>query len=101
MNAKLQVLQSAQRSAVKTEILPDGRIRYYDKERPARTPGPTRGNSYVVEYNPKTGQVRSWAESYDKNGNVNRIHPKTLNGQKLVGQHYPPTEKEQASWRPK
>jgi len=58
------------------------------------TPGPTRGSSYVTEYNPNTGQVRSWQECYDQAGSVNRVHPKSLNGQDLIGQHYPPTKAE-------
>ena len=45
----------------------------------------------MTEYNPKTGHVRTWSESYDHQGNVNRVHPKTINGQRLNAQHYPPT----------
>jgi hypothetical protein len=71
------------------------------KERPCKIPGPKKGSAYVTEYNPKTGQVRSWGESYDKTGNENRVHPKMLNGQDLKGQHYLPTGKEKESWSPK
>lgn len=84
-------MQNAQLITVKTQTFADGRIRYYDVERPSRTPGPTRGNSYVTEHNTKTGQVRTWAESYDHQGNVNRVHPKSIDGQNLRAQHYPPT----------
>ncbi len=73
-------------------ILPDGRIRYYGSEAPARTAGPTRGSAYVTEYNPKTGQVRSWQESYSQSGEVNRVHPKMNNGEVLDLPHYPPTQ---------
>ena len=58
------------------------------------TQDPTRGSSYVSEYNQITGQARSWQECYDHAGDVNRVHPKTLNGQDLIGQHYPPTKAE-------
>lgn len=48
----------------------------------------------MTGYNPNTGQVRSWIENYDFDGNVNRVHPKMLNGQNLQGQRYPPTKTE-------
>ena len=48
----------------------------------------------MTEYDPSTGQVRSWQECYDQEGNVNRVHPKNLNGQILIAQHYPPTKAE-------
>lgn len=51
-------------------------------ETPASTPGPTRGSAYVVEYDPGRGVVRSWYESYDHAGNVNRVSPKMINGKK-------------------
>ena len=76
--------------------LPDGRIRYYGAETPARTPGPTRGTSFVTEWDPETNSVRQWMESYDQSDNVNRVHPKTINGQNVIGPHYPPTGAEQA-----
>lgn len=91
------MLQEAQKDAVKIKNLPDRRIRYYDVERPARTPGPTRGSSYVTEYNPITGQVRQWNECYDHFGNINRVHPKNIDGQDLYSQHCPPTKKESDS----
>lgn len=91
INRKLSQLQDVQQSAVRIRLLPDGRIRYYDSERMSRRFGPTRGSSFVTEYNPLTGKVRGWNECYDHLGNVNRIHPKDLNGQKLLSPHYPPT----------
>ena len=48
----------------------------------------------MTEYNPETGAVRQWMESYDHSGNVIRVHPKSINGQPVIGQHYPPTGKE-------
>ncbi|MCB9497029.1 MAG: RHS repeat protein [Fibrobacteria bacterium] len=94
LTAKLSALEDAQSTAATTRNLPDGRIRYYDAEAPARTVGPTRGASYVTEYNPNNGNVRSWMESYDQTGNINRVHPKMLNGQTLNSWHFPPTAKE-------
>ena len=94
LNRKLNSLEKAQKNAVKTKFLPDGRIRYYDRERPARTTGATRGNSIVTEYNPKNGNVRQWAASFDHFGNVNRVHPKSINGQTVNSPHYPPTQRE-------
>ena len=91
LDKKLRVLQKAQKEAVRIEHLPDGRIRYYELEAPSKTPGPTRGRSQVVEFNPKTGSVRGWSECYDHAGDVNRVNPKFINGQDIVGQHYPPT----------
>ena len=98
LDSKLSALQKAQRIAAKTEHLPDGRIRYYTEEIPSRTFGPTRGGSYVTEHNQRTGQVRSWYACYDHSGNVNRVHPNTLDGQELYSQHYPPTKSELESF---
>lgn len=94
LTSKLRGLEKAQKTANSTKTLPDGRIRYYSKEVPAKKSGPTRGASYVTEHDPKTGQVKSWMESYDHNGNVIRVHPKSLDGNTLNAQHYPPTGKE-------
>ncbi len=90
LRSKLSALEQAQAEAVTTKTLPDGRIRYYTEEIPARTEGPTRGASFVTEYNPATGSARQWMESYDQSGNVIRVHPKSINGQPVMGQHYPP-----------
>jgi hypothetical protein len=94
LNRKYKALEGAQNSAAKTEILSEGRIKYYEKEKLARTAGPTRGTSYITEYNPNTGNVYTYMESYDQLGNVNRIHPKMYNGQELSAPHYPPTLKD-------
>jgi len=90
----MSALQKAQKIAAKIEELPDGRIRYYAGERLATKPGPTKSSSYVTEHNTNTGQIRSWIENYNHDGSVNRVHPKMLDGQDLIGQHYPPTKSE-------
>ncbi|WP_258305643.1 RHS repeat-associated core domain-containing protein, partial [Pectobacterium parmentieri] len=92
LNRKMRALEKAQKTAVNVRELPDGRIRYYDKEALARTEGPTRGRSHVTEWNPSNGNVRSWEETYDHSGKVNRVHPKMSNGEVLDKPHYPPTK---------
>ncbi|WP_201586079.1 hemagglutinin repeat-containing protein [Psychrobacter jeotgali] len=94
LKAKLSALQTAQNTAIKTKVLPDGRVRYYAQEKLASKPGSTRGASFVTEHNPKTGFVRQWMESYNHKGEVIRVNPKSINGQQVTGQHYPPTGKE-------
>lgn len=78
---KLSALEEAQKSASRVRALLDGRVIYYGVERAARTTGPSRGSSYVTEWNPQ-------------NGNVNRVHPKMTNGQTVNSPHYPPTSSE-------
>lgn len=94
LGSKLSALEGAQGSAARTRMLPDGRIRYYGAEKAARTPGPTRGAASALEWDPATGRVRMWWESYDQAGNVTRVHPKMINGQQVNAPHYPPTGKE-------
>jgi hypothetical protein len=94
LNSKLSALQTAQQNAAKVEVLPDGRIRYHSAEVPATKTGPTRGASYVTEWDPKTNTVRSWMESYNQTGDITRVHPKMIEGQSVDSQHYPPTASE-------
>lgn len=93
---KASALEKAKRlaQAGKTRDLPDGRIRYYEPERPSDGPGPTRGRSFVTEFDPKTNRVRQWNEYYDHVGNINRVRPKMINGREVVSQHYPATYKD-------
>ncbi len=91
LDKKLSELEKAQSRTEKISTLSDGRIWYYEKERPAKTQGVTRGNARVTEYNPKTGQVRSWEESYNHTNDVTRVHPKSLDGSLLNPNHYPLT----------
>ena len=88
LTKKLSQLEKAQLTT-RVRILSDGRIRYYGKKIPARNVGITRSASRVSEYNPLTGQTRSWHECYDQNGNVIRVHPKQINGQDVISSHYP------------
>jgi hypothetical protein len=90
LTRKLNALQNVQQGSASNRVLPDGRVRYYGPEVAARTPGRTRGASYVTEWDPSNGFVRSWMENYDAAGNVIRVHPKMLNGQILDSPHIPP-----------
>ncbi len=94
LRSKLSALENAQKTAAKIKNFPDGRIRYYGAEVTARRIGTTRGASYVTEYNPETGRVRSWMESYNYMGDVIRIHLKMIDGQLVIVRHYPPTGRE-------
>jgi len=94
LQSKLSALENAQATAVRTRVLPDGRIRYYGPEIPARNPGLTRGAGPALEWDPATGRVRLWWESHDQAGNITRVHPKMINGQTVDSPHYPPTGKE-------
>jgi hypothetical protein len=94
LNTKLSALEKMQKVSKNTEVLSDGRIRFYKAERPSKTFGKTRGSAHVTEYNPKTGQVRAWSECYDHEGNINRVRPKMIDGQDVFSQHYPPTKSE-------
>ena len=96
LTRKLSALEKAQAGAARTRSLPDGRMRYYGPETTAGTAGATRGASLVTEYNPRTGQVRQWMESYDHAGTVTRVHPKMIDGQIVDSLHYPPTGTELA-----
>jgi hypothetical protein len=94
LRAKLSVLSNVQLKAETSETLLNGRVRYYTKFRNARTPGPTTGARLVTEYNPKTGTVIQWNETYDQRGLVNRIHLKNINGIQIDSPHFPPILRE-------
>ncbi|MFI1649681.1 RHS repeat domain-containing protein [Streptomyces avidinii] len=67
--------------------LPDGRIRYYGKIDPARNPGEMIGRRLVREWNPVTGNSRTWHETLDGAGRVRQVRPdvKFTGGKKV---HY-------------
>ncbi len=94
LSRKMSALEDAQRSAIRVEVLEDGRTLYFSPERPARNPGPTRGAALVTELEPQTGRVRQYYEAYDHGGAINRVHPKMIDGQIVDAPHYPPTQKE-------
>lgn len=94
LNKKFSYLEKMQANNVRARMLPDGRVRYYDIETLSKTPGPTRGACNVLEWDPRNCNVRGWYENYNHFGNVNRIHPKNINGQTVISPHYPPTAKD-------
>ncbi|PPE05551.1 hypothetical protein HCUR_00197 [Holospora curviuscula] len=94
--------------------LPDGRVRFYtkynlpnDKTSNIRTDG---GSNNVKEVCPKTGNTRTWTESYQKPSearpkearggapqndlHVVQVRPQNKNGVEIQCQHYPATDKE-------
>ncbi len=96
LDKNLKIAVDAEKEAARIRKLSDGRVRFYQAEDLASTPGPTRGAAHVTEYDPHRGMVRGWRESYDHNGNVNRVHPKMINGKNIKALHYPHTGKELA-----
>jgi len=94
LNLKLRALSDAQSSAEKVIELSNGKIRFYDKFRPARNPGPTSGARFVTEFSPETGELVQWNENYDNLGSVNRVRLKNINGMQINSPHFPPTAKE-------
>lgn len=57
--------------------LPDGRVRFYGRISPARTPGVIAGRRLVREWNPVSGAKRSWHESVDSSGVIRQVRPVT------------------------
>ncbi|MCX5923414.1 MAG: hypothetical protein NTU89_02500 [Candidatus Dependentiae bacterium] len=94
LEKNLKIAESASVKAKRTEVLLDGRVRYYRAEAASSTPGPTRGSSYVTEYDPNNGVIRGWYESYDHAGKINRVHPKMIDSKNIDSLHYPHTGKE-------
>jgi hypothetical protein len=91
---KIKVLNSGIRQAAEGGFireLPDGRIRYYSVETPARTADYMRGERYVVEHNTRTGRVKSWKETVNQQGKIEMIHLDTINGMILEVPHCPYT----------
>ena len=55
--------------------LPDGRFRFYEEIKPARTQGEMAGARHVREWNPQTGAKRDWYETIDNLGNTRQVRP--------------------------
>ena len=67
------------RGKYETRDLPDGRTRFYDTFTLSRTPGPTAGGRFGGEFNPVTGERRSWyEETYALDRSVRAVQPKTI-----------------------
>lgn len=76
----------------------NGCVRYSMLEVIARAEVAIRRTYLFTEFNPKTGNTRQWMESDHHSGSVIRVHPKSINGQPVDAQHYPPTGAELKSW---
>ena len=55
--------------------LENGRIRYYGDMVPASTSGTMSGRRLVREWNPSTGNSRTWHETIDRRGRVRIVRP--------------------------
>ena len=55
--------------------LDDGRIRFYEKLKPASKPGEMTGARHVREWDPNTGAKRDWYETLDHYGNIRQVRP--------------------------
>lgn len=62
--------------------LEDGRFRFYGNTTPAKTQGEMVGARLVREWNPATGQTRTWYETLDHSGNVRSVAPKPVTDEK-------------------
>ena len=59
--------------------LQDGRFRYYGNIKPAKNFGEMQGARLVREWNPATGNTRTWYETLDNAGKIRQVHPKYNN----------------------
>lgn len=57
--------------------LESGRIRYYGEISPARKPGEMVGRRLAREWDPATGNARTWHETVDGSGRVRIVRPET------------------------
>ncbi|WP_341275582.1 VENN motif pre-toxin domain-containing protein, partial [Dickeya dianthicola] len=62
--------------------LEDGRFRFYGNTTPAKTQGEMAGARLVREWDPTTGQTRTWYETLDRSGNVRSVAPKPVTDEK-------------------
>ncbi|WP_226887650.1 hypothetical protein [Pectobacterium aquaticum] len=58
--------------------LENGRYRFYGDIKPSRTPGEMQGAKLVREWDPATGNKRTWYETVDHSGNVRSVAPKPV-----------------------
>lgn len=65
--------------------MPNGRTRYYGETVPANKPGEMAGRRTVREWDPATGNKRTWHETLDHGGNVRQVRPELNDGSKT---HY-------------
>ena len=56
--------------------LPDGRFRFYESLKEAKTEGEMKGFRHVREWNPQSGLKRDWYETIDHSGKIRQVRPK-------------------------
>ncbi|KVV12131.1 MULTISPECIES: PAAR domain-containing protein [unclassified Pseudomonas] len=61
-----------------TKELQNGRYRFYSTVTPSRNPGQMQGARFVREWDPSTGNKRSWYETIDHSGKVRSVAPKPV-----------------------
>jgi len=76
--------------------LPDGRMRFYGEETPARTPGEMSDGRLVREWDPARDIQRTWYETLDHEGNIRIVRPET--GGPKVHYMFGPDGTYQGSW---
>jgi filamentous hemagglutinin len=57
--------------------LDSGRFRFYGDLKASRTPGEMAGRRLVREWDPSTGNSRTWHETLDHSGVVRQVRPET------------------------
>ncbi len=81
------------------EQLPDGRWRYKGDVKPARATGEMYGQRVVREWNPETGQSRTWQETLDHEGRIRQVRPdESLTGGRKVHYKFDPDGRYQGAW---
>ncbi len=64
------------------KALENGNYRFYGDMTPSRTTGEMAGARLVREWDPKTGQTRTWYETLDHAGNIRSVAPKPVTNDK-------------------
>ena len=54
------------------------RYRLYDEIKPSRNPGEMKGARLVREWDPSTGNIRTWYETVDPTENIRSVTPKPV-----------------------
>ena len=62
--------------------LQNGRYRFYDDIKPSRNPGEIKGARLVREWDPSTGNKRTWYETVDHAENIRSVAPKPVTHEK-------------------
>ncbi|WP_375224216.1 RHS repeat-associated core domain-containing protein [Erwinia amylovora] len=70
--------QSEKYGAGGVKELQNGRYRFYDVVKPSRNPGEMKGARLVREWDPASGNKRTWYETVDHSGNIRSVAPKPV-----------------------